>query len=203
MTTDTLRLETVATFADPLRANYLAKRLNENGVQAEVTGEATAGVWTENLNDIQVVVRAGDLKLASAIAEEFSEQQSAPAVDWSQIDVGDSTEIENEEARFFEENESRRSLLQFPLSSLIKLQLVAVFVAALVANAAHGRVTGSVDQASTIAILLAVAIISIFPAATVFGITKIAGHRHSASELVFLGGLLWVPAFFFISLACF
>ena len=192
MTNDTLRLKTIATFPDPLLASQLSELLGEHGIPSELTGDAAAGILTENLNDIQVVVQANHAERAAIIAQDFVSRNSDRSVDWSQIDVGDSSEVSQEEANYFANPREMAHWYQFQLSTLFKLECAVAIIAAFIVGLIH---------AGTYSFLFAIAAVSMIPLVAVYGITRVAGHKQAVHETIFLILTLWLPAFLVILMA--
>jgi hypothetical protein len=74
----------VARFAHEAAASALVAALAEQGVQAMMVGDFTAGFRAECPGEVGVYVRRADLEAAqSALA---NVQQAAAEIDWSQVD---------------------------------------------------------------------------------------------------------------------
>lgn len=99
MTTSTDNPVTLTTVPTDLEARMIASTLNANGVEAQVTGEFTAGFRAEAPGQVRVVVRSEDLVRAKEILasiEPLKEDQEVPELTHfdeqgasRMVDVGD------------------------------------------------------------------------------------------------------------------
>ena len=84
-------------FPHEIEATALINVLRQRGIDAHATGAAISGFRAEAPADVSVVVRAEQLEQAQRIMAEVREEPSG--VDWSQVDVGDPTDEQQEVKR--------------------------------------------------------------------------------------------------------
>jgi hypothetical protein len=70
-----------------MEASILVAALDQNGIRAAMSGEATAGFRAEAPGSVQVLVAEEDLQEAQAILDDL--RQRSADVDWTQVDVGE------------------------------------------------------------------------------------------------------------------
>ena len=67
-------------------AGIIVAALEENGIKATMSGEATAGMRAEAPGWVQILVAEDDLASAQDVFEQVRHQ--GDEIDWSQVDVG-------------------------------------------------------------------------------------------------------------------
>lgn len=87
----TVKLTETPTEADAI---MICDALAEHGVRAVYNGDMVAGFRAEAPGMVRVLVRADELDLAKRLLVE--EGIESASVDWSQVDVGDAEEREDE-----------------------------------------------------------------------------------------------------------
>jgi Putative prokaryotic signal transducing protein len=73
--------------ADEMEAGIIIAALEDEGIQATMTGTATAEFRAGVPGEVQILVRHADLARAQQILEAVNEDQQD--VDWSDVDVGE------------------------------------------------------------------------------------------------------------------
>jgi hypothetical protein len=71
-------------------AGFIVAALDEHGIKATMTGEATAGFRAEAPGWVQVLVAERDLPHAQSVLDAL--QHEVDEIDWSQVDVGEAEE---------------------------------------------------------------------------------------------------------------
>jgi hypothetical protein len=67
-------------------AGIIVAALEENGIKATMSGEATAGMRAEAPGWVQILVANEDLARAQAVLQEV--RHEGDEIDWSKVDVG-------------------------------------------------------------------------------------------------------------------
>jgi hypothetical protein len=67
-------------------ASIIIAALEDNGIEASMTGNFTAGVLAEVMGWVQVLVPEAELTRAQQVMNEV--KQDRADIDWSQVDVG-------------------------------------------------------------------------------------------------------------------
>lgn len=68
-------------------AGIIVAALEQNGILATMSGEATAGMRAEAPGWVQILVAEDDLPRAKTVLDEV--RHEGDEIDWSQIDVGE------------------------------------------------------------------------------------------------------------------
>jgi hypothetical protein len=76
-----------------MEASLIVAALKEEGLDASMTGEYTAGFRAEAPGQVQVQVADSDLARAKSVLSEIDHDRDT--IDWSQVDVGESEESES------------------------------------------------------------------------------------------------------------
>jgi hypothetical protein len=90
MTTDSHSPVVLVTAPHEIEAAAIVTALDGYGIESFTTGGYTAGFRAEAPGDIQVRVKQQDLERAKRALAEIRQTQTA--IDWSNIDVGESEE---------------------------------------------------------------------------------------------------------------
>ena len=79
--------------ANDMEAAAIVAALCNEGIEANMTGEFTAGFRAEAPGNVQVMVKQCDLTRAQEFLCRFEEKGSP--IDWSQVDVGEPEDTES------------------------------------------------------------------------------------------------------------
>lgn len=88
MSTDPKNLEVLVAVSNEVEAAAIVGALADQGIRALATGGYTSGFRAEAPGDVKVVVQHADADRARRALAEL--EQSQRAIDWSQVDTGDS-----------------------------------------------------------------------------------------------------------------
>lgn len=78
---------TLAVFPDELHAQLLMAALQDQGIDAMVSGGVTGGYRAEAPGMVRVLVHSGDIQAAKKIFDEWEHQ--GEAIDWDDVDLGE------------------------------------------------------------------------------------------------------------------
>jgi hypothetical protein len=87
MAHDPVHIKPLTSTALEMDAGIIVAALEENGIQATLSGAATAGFRAEAPGSVQVLVAEEDLPRAQMVLEEVR-RNHGDEVDWSRVDVG-------------------------------------------------------------------------------------------------------------------
>ena len=88
----------LASLRDAIEASTLVSFLESHGIHAELVGEFTSNFQVEIDSDAKVVVKENDIERARDLLARWEEERAA--IDWSNVDTGDDSPVEDDEETF-------------------------------------------------------------------------------------------------------